>query len=93
MPETTTSLIEQTSNVFDKVMNVNVKGVWLYMKYEISQMIKIGSGVIVNASSGAAVMGIPQQSIYSASKHVVLGMTKLAVLEYTKYGIRIMLLL
>ena len=50
IPETTTSLIEQTSNVFDQVMNINVKGVWLCMKYEIPPMIKIGSGVIVNTS-------------------------------------------
>ncbi len=43
-------------------MNVNVKGVWLCMKYEIPQMIKTGGGAIVNTSSGAGVMGIPQQS-------------------------------
>ena len=52
-------------------------------------MIKTGGGAIVNTSSGAGVMGIPQQSIYSASKHAVLGMTKSAALEYAKYGIRI----
>ena len=68
MPKTTTSLIEQTSNVFDQVMNVNVKGVWLYMKYEIPPMIKIGNGVIVNTSSGADVIGIPNnQFIAQAS--------------------------
>jgi len=59
MPETTTSLIEQTSNDFDQVMNVNVKGVWLYMKYEIPQMNKIGSGVIVKMSPEVGVIGIP----------------------------------
>jgi len=59
MPETTTSLIEQTSNDFDQVMNVNVKGVWLYMKYEIPQMNKIGSGVIVKMSTEAGEIGIP----------------------------------
>jgi len=59
MPETTTSLIEQTSNDFDQVMNVNVKGVWLYMKYEIPQMNKIGSVVIVKMSSEAGEIGIP----------------------------------
>ena len=46
----TTSLVEQTSNVFDRIRNVNVKGVWLCMKYEIPQMRRSGGGVIVNMS-------------------------------------------
>jgi NAD(P)-dependent dehydrogenase (short-subunit alcohol dehydrogenase family) len=59
------------------------------VKYEIPQMIKTGIGAIVNMSPEAGVIGIPQQSIYSASKHAVLGMTKSTALEYAKYGIRI----
>lgn len=87
--ETMTSLVDQTSDVFDQIMNVNVKGVWLCMKYEIPQIIRTEGGAIVNMSSVAGVMGFPQMPIYVASKHAVLGLTKSAALEYAKSGIRI----
>ena len=74
--EAETSLVEETSEAFDKIMNINVRGVWLCMKYEIPEMLRRGAGAIVNMSSGAGVIGIPQTPIYDASKHAVLGLTK-----------------
>jgi NAD(P)-dependent dehydrogenase (short-subunit alcohol dehydrogenase family) len=82
-------LAEQTEVNYDAVMDINVKGVWLSMKYEIPRMLEHGDGAIVNASSVAGVIGFPGIGIYAASKHAVIGLTKTAALEYSAQGIRI----
>ncbi|MEI2582610.1 SDR family oxidoreductase [Scytonema sp. PRP1] len=83
------SLIEQIEAEYDRTMNVNVKGVWLSMKYEIAQMLKQGSGAIVNMASAVGIVAFPIQPLYAASKHAVVGLTKAAALQYAKAGIRI----
>ncbi|WP_157215222.1 glucose 1-dehydrogenase [Flavisphingomonas formosensis] len=74
---------------FDKIMGVNVRGVFLCMKEEIAQMLKQGGGTIVNIGSFASYAGVVNKPAYSASKHAVLGMTKASALQYGKQGIRI----
>ena len=80
---------DHTEATFDLMMNVNVKGVWYSMKYEIEHMLANGGGAIVNTSSVAGLSGYPGHALYTASKHAVLGLTKTAALEYGKQGIRI----
>jgi len=82
-------LADQTTENYDKVMGINVKGVWLSMKYEIPAMLKTGGGAIVNNSSVGGLVGFAGVSIYSASKHAVMGLTKSAALEYSKHGVRV----
>jgi NAD(P)-dependent dehydrogenase (short-subunit alcohol dehydrogenase family) len=82
-------LVDQIESNYDAVMDINVKGVWLSMKYEIPRMLERGGGAIVNCASVAGVIAFPGIGIYSASKHAVIGLTKTAALEYSAQGIRI----
>jgi len=82
----TTDLDEE---IWDKVMDVNLKGVWLSMKYLIPEMLKRGGGAIVNMSSVAGLKGGRLGVSYYASKHGVIGLTKAAASEYAQQGVRI----
>jgi NAD(P)-dependent dehydrogenase (short-subunit alcohol dehydrogenase family) len=82
-------IVDSTVENFDKVMAVNVRGVWLGLKYVIPVMRDGGGGSIVLTSSGAGVMGSPNLAPYNASKHAVIGLMRCAALECAKYNIRV----
>ena len=87
--EETQRLADSDEALFDRMMAVNVKGVWLCMKHELRQMLAQGAGAIVNTASVAGLVGAPRHAIYAASKHAVVGLTRSAAAEYGKKGIRV----
>ncbi|MEJ8825987.1 SDR family oxidoreductase [Variovorax humicola] len=85
----TSRITECDESVFDRILGVNVKGVWLCLKHELKQMEAQGGGAIVNTASVAGLKGAPRLATYAASKHAVLGLTKSTAAEFAKQNIRI----
>jgi NAD(P)-dependent dehydrogenase (short-subunit alcohol dehydrogenase family) len=83
------STAECSEENWDRIVDTNLKGVFLCMKYELQEMLRRGSGAIVNIASNFGLVGCPQMPAYSASKHGVVGLTKTAAIEVAACGIRV----
>jgi NAD(P)-dependent dehydrogenase (short-subunit alcohol dehydrogenase family) len=85
----TVALADLDEETFDRVIAIDLKGVFLSLKYEIAHMLQHGGGAILNTASVAGVVSDPHLSAYAAAKHGVVGLTKSAALDYAKAGIRV----
>ncbi|VFB20013.1 glucose 1-dehydrogenase [Pseudomonas fragi] len=89
IPDGASSLLTSTQSNWDRVMAVNLEGVWHCMRAELDHMLSVSKGAIVNNSSRSGLVGIPSDGVYGAAKHAVIGLTKAAAVEFASRGVRV----